>query len=71
VQAAVLLGDAQFFEFVHGKIDARAGCAHHFRQHLLRHFGDYLLRFIFLAITGEQPKNTLEPFLARIKKLIH
>src|SRR5580704_10823225 len=71
VEPGVVLDEARFFEFVHEKIDTRAGCADHFGQHLLRYFGDHLLGLIFFAVTCEQQKSTREPFLAGIKKLIH
>jgi len=53
VRVAVVMNEAHFFEFTQEKIDARARCPDHFRQHLLRHVGDNFLRLALLAITSE------------------
>ena len=66
VEPGVVLDEARFFEFVHEKIDTRAGCADHFGQHLLRYFGG-LSSLPYRASN----KRVREPFLAGIKKLIH
>ena len=38
LQAAVVLDEAEFPEFIHEEVDARARCADHLSQHFLRHF---------------------------------
>jgi len=54
LQPAIVANKAQFSEPVHEEADPRAGCADHFRQHLLTDLGHYALGFAFLAKTGEQ-----------------
>ena len=58
-KSAVVLDEAQLPEFVHEKIDPRACCADHLRQHLLRYFGKYLLRLVRRAITREQQQGAV------------
>lgn len=70
VESAIVFNEAQFPEFIHEKIDPGARCANHFRQHLLRYFGKYLLRLGFSAVSSEQQKGPSQPFLAGVKKLI-
>jgi hypothetical protein len=50
VDLSVVLDEAQFPEFVHEEIDMGARCPDHFRQSLLRHFGDHFMRLVLLAI---------------------
>ena len=68
--AIVVLNEAEFPEFVHEKVDSRARCSDHLRQHLLGNFGKHLFWLGFLAIPGEQQKSAGQPFLAGVKKLI-
>src|ERR1700675_1085398 len=70
VETAIVSNEAQFPDFVHEKVDSGARCANHFRQSLLRYFGDHYLRLGLLAIASEQQKSPSQPFLARIEKLI-
>jgi hypothetical protein len=51
VNRAVVLDEAQFSELVHEKIDSRACCTDHLRQHLLRYLGKHSLRLVRRAIT--------------------
>jgi len=69
-KSAVVLDEAQLPEFVHEKIDPWACCADHLRQHLLRHFGKYLLRLVQRAITREQQQGACQPFLAGVEELV-
>ena len=68
--AIVVLNEAEFPEFVHEKVDSRARCSDHLRQHLLGNFGKHLFWLGFLAIPGEQQKSAGQSFLAGVKKLI-
>jgi hypothetical protein len=70
VDAAIVLNEAQFLEFVHEKIDSGARGTDHFRQHLLRYFGKLFLRLVFPAILSEKQKSAGQPFLAGVKKLV-
>jgi hypothetical protein len=54
LQAAVVLDETEFAEFVHEEIYAGAGGTDHFREHLLRDFGKNSLEFVFLAIACEK-----------------
>jgi hypothetical protein len=58
---AIIFDEAQFSELVHEKIDPWARRADHFRQHLLRYFGKYLLRLVRRAIAGEQQQSARQP----------
>jgi hypothetical protein len=58
VDLAVILNEAQFPEFVHEEIDSGVRCANHLGQHLLRHFGKYLLRLVLVAVMREQQKSS-------------
>jgi hypothetical protein len=49
LQPAIVVDESQFPESVHEEADPRAGCADHFRQHLLTDLGNYTLGFAFLA----------------------
>ena len=40
VQPAIVPNEAQFLEFIHEEIDPGARCPDHFRQSLLRYFGE-------------------------------
>jgi hypothetical protein len=70
MQPAIVLNEAQFPEFIHEKVDPGACCANHFRQRLLRYFGEYLLRLGFLSVASEQQKSPGQPFLAGVEELI-
>ena len=67
---AVVLDEAQFSEFVHEEIDSGARCPDHFRQSLLRYFGDHFLRLVLLAIAREHQQRARQPFLAGVEELI-
>ena len=67
---AVILNEAQFPEFVHEEIDSGVRCANHLGQHLLRHFGKYLLRLVLVAVMREQQKSSRQPFLAVYESLL-
>ena len=54
VNTAVVLDEAHFPELIHEKIDSGARCPDHFRQHLLRYFGDCLFRLVLRAISREE-----------------
>ena len=68
--AVVVLNEAEFPEFIHEKVDSRARCSDHLRQHLLGNFGKHLFWLGFLAIPAEQQKSAGQSFLAGVKKLI-
>ena len=68
---AVVLDKAQFPEFIHEKIDPRPRCANHFRQHLLRYFGEHLLSMAWRAIARKKQQSTRQPFLAGVKELVY
>jgi hypothetical protein len=65
------MNETQFPEFIHEKINSGARCADHFRQRFLRHFGEHSMGLVVFAVAGKQKKSAREPFLARVKKLIH
>src|ERR1019366_7430367 len=70
VETSVVLNEAQFPEFIHEEIDSGARCPDHFRQSLLRYFGDYFLRLVLLAISREHQQSARQPFLAGVEELI-
>ena len=69
-EPAVVVNKAQFSEPVHEVADPRAGCADHFRQHLLTDLGNYRLGCAFLAKMSEQQKDPGQPLFAGIEELI-
>ena len=69
--AGVIINKSQFPEPVHEEADPRAGCADHFRQHLLTDLGNYTLLFAFLAKMSEQQKDPGQPLFAGVEKLIN
>ena len=69
--AFVVLDEAQLPEFVHEEIDPRPRCADHLRQHLLRDFGEYHLRFVLLAVPRQQQQSPRQPFLAGVEELVN
>ena len=71
VQPAVVMNEAQLSEFIHEKIDPGARGPNHFRQRLLRYFGDHFVRLVLHAISSEQQQSTCQPFLAGIKELVN
>src|SRR6266481_9213526 len=71
VDLAVVLDEAQFPEFVHEKIDPGPRRANHLRQHLLRYFGQHLLRMALRAIAREQQESARQAFLARVEELVY
>src|SRR6267378_862850 len=68
---AVVLDEAQFPEFVHEKIDLGPRRANHLRQHLLRYFGQHLLRMALRAIAREQQERARQAFLGRVEELVY
>src|SRR5712692_11553362 len=70
VDLAVVLDEAQFPEFVHEKIDPGPRRANHLRQHLLRYFGNHLLRLALRAVAREQQQSARQPFLAGVEELV-
>ena len=48
------VNEAEFLELVHKQIHSRPRCANHFRQRLLRYFGQNLLGLVFLSVASEQ-----------------
>jgi len=46
-------------------------CAHHFRQHLLRYFGEQLFRLVLFPVAREQQWSARQPFLSRVEELVH
>jgi hypothetical protein len=50
LKSAIVMNEAQFPEFIHEKINTRASCANHFRQHLLGYSEKQLLRRGLLAV---------------------
>jgi hypothetical protein len=71
LEAAVVLDEAEFSEFVHEEIDAGAGGADHFGEHFLGNFGEHSLRFIFLAVAGEEQEGASEALLAGVEELVY
>jgi hypothetical protein len=71
VDLAVVSDEALSPEFVHEKIYPRASCANHFRQHLLRYFGNHLLGPVLRTIARQQQQSTRQPFLAGVEQLVH
>src|ERR1700676_4676212 len=70
VDLAVVLDEAQFPEFVHEKINARARRANHLREHLLRYFGEHLLRLARIAIAREEQQGARQALLAGVEELV-
>jgi hypothetical protein len=70
LKSTIVPNEPQFPEFIHEKVNARARCANHFRQHLLGYAEKHLLRWRFLPIASEQQKRPSQAFLAGIEKLI-
>jgi hypothetical protein len=68
---AVVLDEAELLEFVHEKIDARAGGANHLRERLLRYFGKHALRMALRAITREQQQSARQAFLGGVEELVY
>ena len=71
VDLAVVLDEAQLPEFVHEKIDPGPRYANHFRQHLLRYFGNHLLMLASRAIPREQQQSARQPFLTGVEELVN
>jgi len=46
-------------------------CANHFRQHLLRYFGNHLLRLASRAMPREQRQSARQPFLTGVEELVN
>src|ERR1019366_8000599 len=62
--------ETKFPEFNHKEIHTGSSCPDHFRQQLLRYFGDHSLWLILFAIACEQQKGAGQPFFAGVKMLI-
>jgi len=71
VDFSVVLDETQFSKFVHEEIDAGPRSANHFREHLLRHFGEDLLRLGARAVASEQEQSTGQPFFAGVEELVN
>src|SRR5258706_9620329 len=71
VDLAVVLDEARFPEFVHEKIAPGPRRANHLRQHLLRYFGQHLLRMALRAIAREQQERARQAFLGRVEELVY
>src|SRR5271165_4228467 len=71
LQPAVVMDKSQFPEPVHKETDPRAGCADHFREHLLTELGNYSFGCAILAKMSEQQKDPGQSLFAGIEKLIH
>ena len=67
MKSAVVLDETELPELVHEQIDARAGGANHFRQGLLRYFGEDRVRVALHTVAGEQQKGAREPLLGGIE----
>lgn len=67
LKPTVIFDETPFSESVHKEVHAGPSCAHHFRQHLLRDFGDRTFRLIFFVITSEQQESAGEPLLSRVE----
>ena len=70
MQAAVVLDETEFAEFVHEEIYAGSRGTDHFREHLLRDFGKNPLECVFLAIACEKQQRSCQALLAGIEELI-
>src|ERR1700680_1985532 len=68
--AIIVLNEAEFPKFIHEEIDPRPRCANHFRQRLLRYFGNRRLGMVLQPIASKQQKSAGKQFLAGVKKLI-
>ena len=71
VKSAIVTNEAEFPEFVHEKIDPGPRRANHLRQHLLRYFGQHLLRMALRAIAREQQERARQAFLAGVEELVY
>lgn len=70
LETAVILDEAEFSEFVHEKIHARARGADHLGEHLLRNFGEHTLGLVFLAVARQEQQRACQALLAGIEELI-
>jgi hypothetical protein len=70
LNSPVVLGETQFPELVHEKIDPRARRADHFCQGLLRNFGEYSLGPVVFTVTRKQQKSPSQTFLTGVKQLV-
>jgi hypothetical protein len=70
LEPAVVLDEAQFPEFVHEEVDARACRANHLRQDLLRQFGQHALGLVLLPISRQEQQRAGEALLAGVEELI-
>jgi hypothetical protein len=69
--AVVVFDEAQFPEFVHEEIYARAGSANDFRQSLLGNRWQFVDQLVLhFSITAEREQRAGEPLLGRIEELI-
>ena len=70
VDFAVVFDETHFPEFVHEKIDSRPSGANHLREHLLRYFGEPLVRTASRAIVCEQQQVRASRFSRGVEELI-
>lgn len=54
LKTTIVLDETELLEFVHEEIDARTRCADHLGKRFLRDGGQYCVRRIVFAVTGEQ-----------------
>ena len=69
--ARAIVNEAQRSEPIHEEADPRAGCADHFRQCLLADLGNHGLGCACFAKMSQQQKDSRQPLLARIEKLVN
>lgn len=70
LNAAVVIDESQFPEFIHKKADAGARRANHVRKRLLADLCDHRFRLTLLAEIRQQTEKSREPLLTRIEQLI-
>src|ERR1700688_2462348 len=70
IDVAVVIDVAQLAKFVHEIINARSRRANHLRQRLLVDFAYDGVRPAILAVIRQQQKNSRQPSLAGIEKLV-
>jgi hypothetical protein len=67
-QPAVVFDEPQLLEFIHKKMDARAHCANHLRQHFAKTLCGVLRGFV--VFTGQQQKSASKALLAVVEEPI-
>lgn len=71
VQPVVVLNEAQFPEFIHEEADAGSRGADHPGKRFLADLFNDRLRLAIFPEMGHKQQHAREPFLGRIKELIH